>query len=308
VNAQEKDGWTSLHWAAFKGRLEIVQVLLNQGANVNLETEGGETALHIVSRGKYGPEERGVGIARLLLERGVDVHVQNKNLNTALHIAASNWKLEITRLLLSHGANVNVENVHGQTPLYSVSGGNHNLQGGASIARLFNLMERGVGVNAQKKNTLTPLHLAAMIKRRLKIALDRGVNMNLETKETHDSEEHGVGIARLLLERGVDVHVQSKNLNTALHTAAFNGRLDIVQVLIDHGANPNVGSQQGSTPLHLVSAGKYNSQGHGIAQLLVEHGMDVNAQNKNKFTPLHFASFKGRLQIVQVLLIFLFYC
>jgi ankyrin repeat protein len=40
VNARDKDNWTSLHWAAFKGRVEVAQVLLDHGANANLETEG----------------------------------------------------------------------------------------------------------------------------------------------------------------------------------------------------------------------------------------------------------------------------
>jgi protein phosphatase 1 regulatory subunit 16A len=66
-------------------------------------------------------------------------------------------------------------------------------------------------------------------------------------------------------------------------------------------------NNQGSTPLHLISQGKYSSQedGVGIARLLLERGVDVNAQEKDLFTPLHSAAFNGRLEIAQVLLTFL---
>jgi hypothetical protein len=109
VNAREKDGWTSLHWAAFKGRVEVAQLLLDHGANANMETEAGETALHIVSRGEYDSQEQGVGIARLLLERGVDVNAREKDGWTSLHLAAFKGRVEVAQVLLDHGANANME-------------------------------------------------------------------------------------------------------------------------------------------------------------------------------------------------------
>jgi ankyrin repeat protein len=319
VNATAKTPFTPLHWAAFNGRLEIARVLLDHGANLNAETEGDETALHLVSGGEYDSQEHGVSIARLLLEHGVDIHAPAKYRNTALHLAAFQGRFEIVKLLLDRGENSNVENEHGHTPLHLVSEGKHNLQEQAvSIARL--LMEHGGDVNARNtKNTSTPLHSAAFMGRLgiVQLLLNKGADANMETKggETalhlvsrgkYDSEEHGVGIALLLLQHGVDVHGQTKHLYNALHLAAFNGRLEVTRLLLSYGANPNVGNNRGSTPLHQVSEGKYNlqEQGVGIARLLLERGVDVNAREKNKSTPLHSAASKGRLEIAQVLLIF----
>ena len=160
MNAQRKDGLTSLHRAAYKGRVEVAQVLLDHGANATLETKRGETALHIVSRGKYDSEEHGVGIARLLLEHGVDVHAQDKSFNTALHRAAFSGRLEITQLLLNCGADPNTENEQGSTPLTDVSRGKYkSREAGVGIVRL--LLERGVDVDARRKIKATPLHSAA---------------------------------------------------------------------------------------------------------------------------------------------------
>jgi ankyrin repeat protein len=246
VNARQKDGWTSLHWAAFTGRVEVAQVLFDHGANAKLETEGGETALHTVSRGEFDSQEQGVSTARLLLERGVDVNAREKYGRTSLHYAAFEGRVEVAQVLLDHGANANLETNVGETALHLVSRGEYNF------------------------------------------------------------EEHGVGIARMLLEHGVDVHARNKFYATALHLAAFRGRPEIVQLLLDHGANPNAENEKGRTPLDSVTRGKYKSREHGvsIARLLLELGVNANAQDNNKFTPLHWATFYGKFEIVQVCLFF----
>ena len=333
VNARRKDSWTSLHRVALKGRVEVAQVLLDHGANAKLETKTGETALHFVPRGKYDSEEHGVRFAQLLLERGVDVHAQSKLYGTALHSAAMYGKLNIVQLLLDYGANPNAENELGRTSLHSVSRGKQASQEhGAAIARL--LLERGVDVNAQERNNWTLLHsavfngrlditqvlstyyyLTSIYIRRPQVLLDHGANAHAENDEgkiplhlvsqgDYDSQEHGVGIVRLLLQRGVDVHSKDKDHGTPLHSAASSGMLEIARVLLDHGANVNAGDKQGRTPSHQVAQGNYDSEERGVSvtRLLVERGVDVHAQDKDHDTALHLAAFSGRLEIAKLLI------
>jgi ankyrin repeat protein len=75
-------------------------------------------------------------------------------------------------------------------------------------------------------------------------------------------------------------------------------------VLLDHGADVDVGNDQGETPLHLVSRGKYDTHGDGVgtARLLLDRGADVHAQDADQNTALHLASFKGKFGIARVLL------
>ena len=311
--------WTPLHEVAYWGNLKIARALLDHGANPNTESEYGETALHVAARSEYSSQERTVGIARLLLELGVDVHIQNKYLDTALHLAAFNGRFEIARLLLNHGANPNVENELGATPLHLVPQAEYDSdEDGADIARL--MLERGADPNVRQKSKYMPLHWAAY-KGRLEIAqllLDYGVNPNVEnalgetplhkvSQGEYSSQEHGVGIARLLLERGVDVDARCKFYSTALHYAALRGNSDIVQLLLEHDANPNAENEQGRTPLHSLSRGEDKSQDRvGIARLLLERGVDANAKEKNGWTLLHSAVFNRKLEIVQVLRFFSF--
>jgi ankyrin repeat protein len=77
-------------------------------------------------------------------------------------------------------------------------------------------------------------------------------------------------------------------------------------MLLDYGAKADAENDQGETPLHLVSRGKYDSQEDGVSivRLLLERGVDVNARKKNKATPLHSVAFRGRIKVAEVLLFF----
>ena len=316
VHARHKYQGTALHSAAFCGNPNITQLLLDHGANPNAENGDGETALHVVSRRKDDSKEHGFSIARLLLEYGVNVHARHKYQGTALHSAAFYGSPSITQVLLDHGANPNAENKHGATPLHDVSQGEYGSQKlGAGIARL--LLERGADPNARQKNNYMPLHWAAYkgMLEIVQLLLDHDVNPNAETAwgstplhqmagGEYSSQRHGVGITRLLLERGADPNARQKNKDLPLHVAAYKGRLEIAQLLLDQGANTDAENKDGETPLHRVSYGEYSSQelGVGIARLLLERGADPNARQESKCIPLHWAAYKGRFEIAQVLL------
>jgi ankyrin repeat protein len=150
---------------------------------------------------------------------------------------------------------------------------------------------------------------------RVQVLLDHGANadtvnntsenaLHVVSRGEFDSQEQGVGIARLLLQRGLDVHAKDDNNNTPLHSAALSGTLEISRVLLDHGANANAENKQGRTPLHQVARGKYDSQEHGVAvaQLLLERGSNVHAQDKDSNTASQLAAVCGRLEIEKMLL------
>ena len=315
VNASDKGQNTPLHSASYAGRVEIVKALLTHGANTNAENDQGETPLHVVLRGGTGSHEDGVRIARMLLERSADVNAPDKSHNTPLHSASRFGSLTIARVLLDSGANMNAENNQGETPLHIVlRGGTGSHEDGVGVAQM--LLERGADVNAPDKSHNTPLHSASYFGR-LEITgtlLDHRANEIAENKQgetplhlvsrgKYDSQDDGVGIARLLLARGVDINARKCNF-TPLLSAAFKGRLKIVQALLDRGADVGAVSGKGETPLHFVSRGKYDSvkDGVGVVRMLLERGVDVNAQDRDKDTPLHSASYFGSLEIARILL------
>ena len=127
--------------------------------------------------------------------------------------------------------------------------------------------------------------------------------MHVVSRGRYDSKD-GVRVARLLLERGVDVNAEDKDHDSPLHSASYSGKLEIVRVLLYHGAKPTAKNDQSETPLHQVSQGEYESQADGvcIAKLLLDRGVDVNSQAENGVTSLHLASWYGKLEIARLLL------
>ncbi|KAN0141870.1 Ankyrin repeat-containing domain protein, partial [Lactarius tabidus] len=116
------------------------------------------------------------------------------------------------------------------------------------------------------------------------------------------SQEDGVRVAQLLLDRGTDVNTRRKDDWTPLHAASYNANAEIVQFLIDHGAGVDAVNKSGGTPLHDVSKGKYESQEDGVrvALLLLDHGADVNAKVRSGHTPSDLAFLNEKPKLAEL--------
>ena len=106
-------GNTPLHSAAFYGDLEMVQVLLEYGVDVNAQSSSHLTPLSFASWGHHD-EPR---VVRLLLERGADPNTWNEGGFTLLHRALDHRRIKIARVLIEHGASVEAKDKWGRTPL-----------------------------------------------------------------------------------------------------------------------------------------------------------------------------------------------
>ena len=109
---------TPLQSAAYHGNLRIVQELIKYNADINAKDPKGETAIYDTSRGHTLDCPN---IVRLLLEHGADVNVRQYIGLTPLHRASMDGALEVARVLLEHGANVQAEDNSGRTPFQVVS-------------------------------------------------------------------------------------------------------------------------------------------------------------------------------------------
>jgi ankyrin repeat protein len=176
-------------------------------------------------------------------------------------------------------------------------------QDGVRVAQL--LLDRGADVNTRRKDHQTPLHVASYFGNVeiVRLLLEHGADLESNAvghygeKPLHSlsygkSREEGVHVAQLLLERGADVNTRRSDHWTPLHLASHWRKLDLVRLLIHHGAEVKAVDDFGMTPLHEVSKGNHESQENGVrvAQLLLDHGADVNAKTKFGYTPLALAS------------------
>jgi ankyrin repeat protein len=111
-------------------------------------------------------------------------------------------------------------------------------------------------------------------------------------------------VAELLYHNGSSVDF-SDVCQSPLHSAAYNGDLKMVQVLLGYKANPNSKNSIGGTPLHGATNGYQHPIRTGkrteIVRLLLEYGANPNLGTYS-YTPLHFASEAGNLEVVRALL------
>lgn len=120
ANTENSEGLYPLGYAAHFGHADAVQVLLDQGAQVNAISHSNvpyipsNTALHAALAG-----ERDLDVIRLLLKHGANPNLLDSNGHTCLHVAAYHVDrgIEIITLLKEHGADVNARTEAGVTPL-----------------------------------------------------------------------------------------------------------------------------------------------------------------------------------------------
>jgi len=117
VDARDKDGGTPLMNAIGCRDLEIITLLLDNGADVNATGNFSVTPLTSVARSRPEDEDDGTAIVKLLLARGASVNAEEDGMFSPLHSACSSGNAEIVKLLLAAGAKVNATDQDGQTPL-----------------------------------------------------------------------------------------------------------------------------------------------------------------------------------------------
>ncbi|KAI0276990.1 ankyrin repeat protein, partial [Russula aff. rugulosa BPL654] len=89
--------------------------------------------------------------------------------------------------------------------------------------------------------------------------------------------------------------------STPLHSAAYSGDLEMVQVLLEFGVDVNAQNSNRDTPLDYASASGQRNDAR-VARLLIAHGADPNSRDLWGSTLLHRASRFGRIEIVRLLI------
>ena len=120
VDPRGRSGISTLHSAAYYGDLEMIQVLLDYGVDVNAKENDGCTPLDYVL--KHRSKDLDPRVVPFLLARGTDPNVEANDGLTPLYRASESGRIEITRALVEHGASVEVLDEQGRTPVDVASG------------------------------------------------------------------------------------------------------------------------------------------------------------------------------------------
>lgn len=257
VNVANDRGAATLHYAASRGDSQIVRVLIEQRAVVNARAIGCATPLCWAS--SAGRRDA----AEVLVAHGANVNAECIDLWTPLYRAASSGDLELVRLLLDHGAQVNMQCIEGKSPL-------HNAVGSGSEDIVGLLIDSGAEVEARDVLGRSPLWMAV--------------------------ENGHTGIAALLLESGAEIYPNDfESGQTPLHQAALRGYGNLVDLLIGSGADPEMSDAEGRTP-----AGLAQTYGHiDLARALVpaRRRGDPPTLRQERPSPLHYSLKEGEAAI-----------
>jgi ankyrin repeat protein len=155
-------------------------------------------------------------------------------------------------------------------------------------------------VNAKSHNDRSPLHAAYWGHLVAAGVYNQGAEVKREIKdESRTAHDDGhLEVMRLLLEHGADVDAWDEDHDAVSHLASDHGEVEVVQLLLQHNAKIDARGLQDWTPLHNAS-----HFGHIKAtRLILEYGADVNPRTDFNDTPLILASYYGHLDVVRLLL------
>ncbi|KAM9317282.1 ankyrin repeat domain-containing protein 6 [Gastrophryne carolinensis] len=223
--AVTKHGRTPLHLAAHKGHLNVVQILLKAGCELNIQDDGHQTALHRAA--VVGHSD----ILAALIQEGCALDRQDKDGNTALHEAAWHGFSQSVKLLVKAGANVLAKNKAGNTPLHLACQNGHS-----QSCRVLLL----AGSRADLKNQAgdTCLHVAARYNHLsvIRILLSAFCSVN-EKNQAGDTPLHVAAalnhrkVIKVLLEAGADATTLNNAGQIALDTARHHNNSDVALLL-----------------------------------------------------------------------------
>jgi uncharacterized protein len=315
VNARDPQfGQTALMFAARAGHAAIASMLITAGAKLDLATKLGPPPAWVKpnSQPGYGfgigiirggtPADRGrrdaaggamtaihyaarqghADVVELLVKAGAAVNPREANDITPLLMAISNNNMAAARYLLAHGGDVNAQDWYGRSPLWEA----------VNVRNLY-------VHNANFKNGIERAPVLELVK----ALIDAGANLNARTKETPPFRNHLLEITGSL--EWVDFTGQTPFL-----TAALAGDVTVMKLLLSKGADPKIGTFQGTSALMAAAGVNWvvaQTYTEGPAQLLEavklchELGMDVNQANSMGVTALHGAANRGSDDIIRFL-------
>ena len=243
---------SALHAASEKRHEEVVERLLNRGADPNAQKMlPGSSEIYTTALGEAS-SQGSIRVVRLLLDHGADPNANEGRIRPALHAASAKGREEVVEMLLNRGADPNAQiKLPSSSEIYTTAVEEASSRGFVRVVQLL---------------------------------LDRGAYPNdaLNAASTNGHEE----VVDMLLNRGADPNAQiklpgsSEIYTTALEGASSRGFVRVVQLLLDNGADANAPLTKGGTSRALDAA---SANGHkDVVRTLLEHGARYGQNQKDK--------------------------
>lgn len=303
VNARDKEhAQTALMWAVIENHADVVKLLLDRGAEINARTTV------TITKGEYVPA-RAAGASGAGIIRQRALPTPNGGM-TPLLFAVRDGNAAMTRLLLERGADINLSSGNHTSPLVIAL-----LNGQTGLAT--DLLAKGADPNAADDYHRAALFAAIDLRNfnhdkyddlptdggepldLIKALLRKDANPNLRTDT--------VPVHGLMQFDGSWVNFDGQ---TPFVRAALSGDIEVMRLLLEAGADPNIATTQGTTALMAASGINWipgQTFSHSEAdyveavKLCLDRHAEVNAKNSLGLTAMHGAANRGWESIIQIL-------
>ncbi|KAF4106611.1 caskin-2 isoform X4 [Onychostoma macrolepis] len=249
VNYQDQDGFSALHHAALTGITDLLSLLLEAQATVDIKDSNGMRPLH------YAAWQGKADSVLMLLRAGASVNGAAQDGQIPLHLAAQYGHYEVSEMLLQHQSNPCTVNKAKKTPLDLACE-----FGRLKVTQLLLSSNMVVALLEGNGRDNTPLHLAS--------------------RNGHKD------IIRLLLKAGIDINRTTKS-GTALHEAALYGKTEVVKLLLDAGIDVNIRNTYNQTALDIVNQFTTSHASKEIKQLLRDASGALQVRALKDYWNLH---------------------
>jgi len=320
VNIKDNQEMSALVIACINGFVVLVKYLIDSGGDINVRTKFGENMLHLSYQLAIGNERyimerydkiyfnmKGVRPSRgcfeymvnYLLVHKIDITVRDVNLISTVDYAVVNNRVSDAKYFLNNGANPNCQFNELDLLKYSI------LKNWLNMVRL--LINSGADIERKDKNSNTPLSCAVRAGSIdiLKELVQAGVNLKVRDENGYTPLIYAVKrrstvIINYLISQGVEINEKDNEGYTALMHAvdAPNNSMDVIECLINNGADINVFSNQQLSPLLL--AAKNND--YEAARYLVGNGANINAKDNGGYNSLMYAILNHNIPLIKFLI------
>ena len=316
----------SLFFASRSGALDIVNLLLRYGAQVNFilhaEAFGADTALWTACENGHLPVAKVliknganpcVGkepvmhdaalmdkpvVVDFLIKEGVNVNARDSRKRTALRVAASYDRVDVVKLLLDAHCALDLKDDDGYTALYCAVHYDN-------VESVKLLLDAHCDPDLKGYNGGTALHSATRDKSvdMVQLLLDAHCALDIQDNDGctalhYAARNSHVDVVKLLLHAHCDLNLKNNDGCTALHSAAYTGSVEVVKLLLDTHCNLGLKDNDGTTALHYAAcAGRVD-----VVRLLLDAHCDLSLKDKNEFTALHSAAPLDTLDAIEMLL------
>ncbi|XP_075290077.1 ankyrin repeat domain-containing protein 27 isoform X4 [Opisthocomus hoazin] len=302
TDVQDNNGNTPLHLACTYGHEDCVKALVYydvHSCRLDIGNEKGDTPLHIAARWGYQ------GIIEVLLQNGANPEIQNRMKETSLQCALNSKILslmELNYLTFERGQSASESPL--RSPQHSVEtfsrGSSVSSLSSASTdirqeevknsykEKFARVSANGLGVNVSNQDGFTPLHMAALHghSELVSLLLKHGASISAKNAKQavplHLACQKGhFQVVKCLMDYNAKQNKKDIYGNTPLIYACLNGQYETTALLLQHGAAVNLSNAKGNTALHEAVIGKNEA----LVDLLLQNGAMTDIRNERNCTP-----------------------